>query len=58
VFTPNPGAVGGIVDLPVLGTQSPSNTASSATDMLGLALLVLAGFVVMGAGVAWKARRR
>ena len=57
--TPNPNPpVGGFVDLPVLGTQPQSQTGNSGTNGFGLALLVLAGIVVMGAGAVWAARRR
>jgi hypothetical protein len=56
--TPKPGAVGGFVELPVLGTQSQSQSGSGGTNAFGLALLVLAGVVVMGAGAVWAARRR
>jgi hypothetical protein len=56
--TPNPIAVGGFVDLPVLGAQPQSQTGNSGSNAIGLALLVLGGMVVMGAGAVWAARRR
>jgi hypothetical protein len=43
---------------PVLGTQSQSQTGNTGTNGFGLALLVLAAIVVMGAEAVWAARRR
>jgi hypothetical protein len=57
---PTGGAVGGFVDIPVVGGTQAENTQSGSNGInaFGLALFLLAGFAAMGGATVWVVRRK